>query len=255
MTALHAALLGLIQGLTEFLPVSSSGHLILAEKFFGVTEGSMQFAAILHLGTLIPVFVAFRKEILALLKKPIQKTTGLLVIGTLPAVAAALLLGDAVDRLFSYGFMLGLGFFVTGALLLYADRAARKEKKKDELGYVDACVVGLLQAVAIAPGISRSGSVLTGALARGVKRENAASFSFLLSIPAIAGGAVFALKDVIRGGAPLTEPPAIIAVGFITAAVSGYFAIRLTLGAIKKLKLKYFAYYVFVLGAIVIAFR
>jgi len=257
VTVLQAVLLGLVQGFTEFIPVSSSGHLVLIGRFFGVREGSLTLSALLHLGTLLPVLVVFRNDIIALIKKPFQKATGLLVVGTLPAVAAALIFGDAIENLFADGSLLGLGFIVTGALLFYADFASGGKKKESEMTYADACVVGLLQAAAIAPGVSRSGAVVTGSLGRGMDRAAAARFSFMLSIPAIAGGAVFALKDVFTGSgeAALPAGPAALAAGFVAAAVSGYFAVRLMLNVIQKSKLKYFSYYLFALGVFLTAER
>lgn len=240
----------MIQGLAEFLPVSSSGHLALAGRLFGLKEGALQFTVVLHLATLVSVFVVYRAEIIALIKKPFQKTTGLLVAGTIPVVIIALIAGDFIEELFSDGVLLGLGFFITGAFLLLSDKIKIPGDKKsfDKISYKDACLIGLFQGIAIAPGVSRSGSVITGALITGVERKPAADFSFLLSIPAILGGAVMVLKDFLSAGEVISISPAAFAAGFITAAVSGYFAVRIMLRAIVKYKLKYFSYYVFAVG-------
>jgi len=254
MTIIQAIILGITQGLAEFLPISSSGHLVLLKDIFGIDEGALTFTILLHIATLIPVFVVFWKDIVALIKNPFSKFTYLLVAATVPAVIVALLLNDLIDGLFSGGIFLAIGFFLTGVFLMYADKAGEQVKEGgktiDKMSYVDALVIGVMQAVAIAPGISRSGSTITGALSRKLDRTAAARFSFLLSIPAILGGAVLEIAGIVTGSVDIGHFELLpTAAGFLAAMVAGYFAIRFMLKLIKSCKLRYFSYYVFALSA------
>ena len=254
MKMLQAAILGLIQGLTEFLPVSSSGHLTLAQTMFGLSEGGQSFAILLHVATLVAVFVVFWPEVSDLLRHPFQRTTALLIAGTIPTVIIALIFGDTIDKLFAGGRLLGVCFIITGIVLLLAGRIRPGKKKIRNLSIFDALVIGVFQGVAICPAISRSGMTLTGALSRGLNRKEAAHFSFLLSILAILGALVLDVAESLKGGTSAVEAmgvaPTII--GFVVAAVSGYFALRFMLKIVEQGKLRYFSYYVFALGALVL---
>lgn len=252
LNILQAVILGIVQGVAEFLPISSSGHLVLLQKVFGITEPSMTFDVILHVGTLIPVFFVFRKDLFALIKKPFQKMTYLLAIGTLPAVIVSLLFGDFIDNLFQTGALLSLGFLITGVLLLWADSIIEGDKQGRDITYTDAVFIGCMQAIAITPAISRSGSTIAGSLNCKLKRETAAKFSFLLSIPAILGAVVLELADLATGSVALggLSPVAVI-FGFTASMLSGYLSIRFMLKLIKECKLKYFSFYVFGLAAFI----
>jgi len=248
----EAVLLGLVQGIAEFLPISSSGHLALFQRLFGIHEATLGFDVLLHVGTLIPVCVVYGKEIWALIRKPFQKMTLLLIIGTLPAVAAALLLGDAIETLFTSMLFLAAGFAVTGVILLLADFLPSGHKEEREITWLDALLIGCAQGVAVAPAISRSGSTISASLLRGLKRETAARFSFLLSIPAILGAAVLQVKDMLSGGDVFAGIPATsLIAGFLVAMVSGYLAIQFMLRLIQKAKLRYFSIYLFLLAAFI----
>ena len=254
MTILQALILGITQGLAEFLPISSSGHLVLLKNFFEIDEGALTFTVLLHVATLIPVFVVFWKDIVTIFKNPFSRFTYLLIAGTIPAVIVALLFGGLIENLFEGGIFLAIGFFLTGIFLLYADsvseRGGEGTKTIKTMSYFDALVIGIMQAVAIAPGISRSGSTITGALSRRLNRESAARFSFLLSIPAIMGGAVLEVAGIITGRVEIGHFELLPTIfGFLAAMVSGYFAIRFMLKLIKSCKLRYFSYYVFALAA------
>ena len=246
MEFIQAIILGLIQGLTEFLPVSSSGHLVLFQNLFGIKEAGQAFSIILHVATLIAVFVYYWKDIWALIRNPFQRTTALLIAGTLPTVVIALLFNDTFNAIFGAGKYIGFNFLFTGCILLYADSRIAGRKKIRNMSLFDAIVVGTMQGVAILPAVSRSGMTISTCLARGMNREEAARFSFLLSIPAI--------KDIVTGEVVLAEAMGIapMACGFIAAAVSGYLAIRFMVDVIKKGKLKWFSVYVFILGAVLI---
>ncbi len=253
MTILQAVILGILQGIAEFLPISSSGHLTLFQKIFGITEGTMFFSIILHVGTLIPVVIVYRKDIIELLKNPFQKYTYLIILGTIPAVIFALLFDNTIELLFSGGQLLGVGFIITGVLLTLSDKMREGYKGREEITYKDSVLIGCMQALAIFPAISRSGSTIVGALGRNVTREEAAKFSFLLSIPAIGGALVLeVLKMYIAKDFAVGLPLDVILFGFFSSMLSGYLAINFMLFIIKKAKLKYFSYYVFALGVFVI---
>ena len=253
MTILQAVILGIVQGLTEFLPVSSSGHLTIVQKIFGFEENLLTFNVLLHVGTLIPVAIVFWKDIVKLIKNPFQKMTVLLIVGTLPAVVVALFFGDLLDTLFAGGAFLAVAYVITGILLLACDKMPQGSKNEEDITFADALVVGTIQAIAITPGISRSGSTITGSVARGMKKSTASMFSFLLSIPAILGAVVLQLKDVISGEVVFENiGMAAATAGFLASMVSGYLAIRFMLKLIKESKLKFFSYYVFLLAAFIV---
>lgn len=254
MDIIKAMILGLIQGLTEFLPVSSSGHLVLFQNIFGMEEATQAFSILLHTATLIAVFVYYWKDIWALMRHPFQRTTALLIAGTIPTVIIALLFNDTFDSIFGGGKFIGFNFIFTGLILLYADSRKGGRKKIRNMSIFDALVVGLMQGIAILPAVSRSGMTISTCLSRGMDRENAARFSFLLSIPAILGAMVLTIKDMLSGDVALVETFGVVPMiaGFVTAAVSGYLAIRFMVEVIKKGKLKWFSVYVFILGAVLI---
>jgi len=260
MNLLKAIILGIVQGLTEFLPISSSGHLAVLQDFFGIDgEASFTFAIVLHLGSLVAVFVVFWKEIWALVKKPFQKMTLLIVIGTIPALVFGYLLNDPIESLFSKDktWIISLCFIVTGIMLLLSDRMKDKGKKEADITYTDALVVGLFQCIGLPPGVSRSGSTITGALFRGLTRESATKFSFLLAIPIVLASSANEILHMLTADSSAAASAESIGalymiVGAIAAALSGYLAIRFMLALIKKAKLKYFSFYVFVLAAVLL---
>ncbi|MCL2015027.1 MAG: undecaprenyl-diphosphate phosphatase [Defluviitaleaceae bacterium] len=253
MTIFQALILGIVQGIAEFLPISSSGHLAVLQQMFGISEGTLTFNIILHLGSLCAVIAVFWRDIWVLLKNPFQKMTLLLIVGTIPAVAAGFLLRDHLD-VFLQAILLAAAFTFTGVLLIISDNIKHTYKTVKEITLLDALIIGFMQAVALPPGISRSGATITGALVTGLNRETAARFSFLLSIIAILGAGVLEAFTLLSAGDMIYQGdiPAIM-VGFVAAAISGYFSIRLLLELIKKCKLKYFAYYVFALAALILA--
>ncbi|MCL2620323.1 MAG: undecaprenyl-diphosphate phosphatase [Defluviitaleaceae bacterium] len=256
MSLLEAIILGLIQGLSEFLPVSSSGHLLVFHELFGITaEDNLTFIIVLNMGSLVPLLYTFRKDIWGLIKKPFQKTTLLLVIATIPLVVTTLLFEGFIESAFFTVQFLPFGFILTGVALLLSDKLKKNTKNMDKLGVVDVVVIGCAQALAVIPGISRSGSTITTTMARGINRESAAKFSFLMSIPAAIGAMVFRASRIIADPALLEglNFPNLIA-GFITAAVSGYVAINFMLSIVKKAKLKYFLYYIIALVVVIFVF-
>ena len=255
MSILQAIILGIVQGLTEFIPVSSSGHLALGKLFFGLEEEGLGllFIVVVHVGTLVPVFVVFRKEIWALIRRPFQKTTFLLIVATIPAVITGLLLEDRIEQALSTLSVLAIGFVLTGGVLILSDKMRQGTKKEGDITWLDAALIGIAQAVAVFPGISRSGSTISAALARGITREDAAKFVFLMSIPVILGATVLQIIHIARGNISAYELDfAVLGAGFVSSALSGYLAVNFLLAAIKKKKLRYFAYYVLVLAAVLI---
>jgi len=266
MNIIHAVLLGIIQGLTEFLPVSSSGHLVLFQEFFGITVPTLLFDTMLHVGTLAAVVAVLWKDIWAILRKLNQPLTLYLIIATIPTVIAALIFRKLLERAFETGYFLGFAFLITSALLISAELLAKRTasrgitvKTADTMNWLDALVIGVMQAVAIIPGVSRSGATLSGALSRRLDRDFAARFSFLLSIPAILGAMVFQLKDLVKGETAETAGAASAGVGAaamiagtLSAAVVGFFAVKLMLKIVREKSLWGFAIYTGVIGLLVL---
>lgn len=248
-----ALLLGLVQGLCEFLPVSSSGHLVLLQRMFGVEEGALFFTTMLHVGTLLAVFVVYRRQIWQMLRHPFQKKVYLLVLATAVTTLLALLAGDLIEEAYG-GSLLGPGFLLTALILSLSERYFHTHRGKgvsiEGLHPLRAAGVGLMQGIAILPGVSRSGSTIAGARFFGLNKEDAAEFSFLLSIPAILGSLVLQIPDVVEEGLQgLNWGP--ILLGMAAAALSGYFAIRWMLRLIREKSLMGFAAYVGLLGLLV----
>jgi len=261
MSVINAVLLGVIQGLTEFLPISSSGHLVLFQKIFGIEEPALLFDTLLHVGTLVAVFVVLWKDIWAILRKLNQPLTAYLIIATVPTVLCALAFRKPLEKMFATGEFLGVCFLITSALLVMAEllsrRAVGRLKKAGEMNLLDALAIGIMQAVALIPGVSRSGATLSGALSRRLNRDFAARFSFMLSIPAILGAAVFQLKDLPKGGEAAMSGGGIgtaaIIAGTLASAVVGFFAVRLMLKIVREKSLWSFAVYTGILGILVLA--
>jgi undecaprenyl-diphosphatase len=256
MTVLEAIILGAVQGLTEFLPVSSSGHLVLFQKILGTSGPALFFDTMVHGGTLIAVFAVLWPDIWSLLKRPVQPLTAYLILGTLPAVVVALAFSDAIEGAFESGAFLGFAFLITALLLALAEilsKRARRLRQKEEMTWADSLIIGIYQALAIIPGVSRSGSTLSASLARGLNRDFAARFSFLLSIPAILGALVLQLKDLVAGSAPGINAGVLpLAAGTISAGAVGFFAIKIMLKLVRERSLWGFAAYTGALGLLVL---
>lgn len=250
MNIVQGIILGIIQGLTEFLPISSSGHLVLFQKIFGINEPTLIFDTMVHVGTLAAVITVLWKEIFSLLKKPFQKLTWLLIAGTIPTGLIGIMFKDSFEAMYKTGSTLGYEFIATGLIILFAERLNSGQKGIRETSYLDAAFIGIMQGAAIMPAISRSGLTISGALLRNLDREFAAKFSFLLSIPAILGAAVFQAKDIIDAGGAVISAP--VAAGTIAAAIAGYFSVRFMILLVKEGSMKLFSYYVFAIGALVL---
>jgi len=258
MSILTAVVLGVVQGLGEFLPVSSSGHLVLLQKVFGISEQTLFFDTMLHVGTLFAVVVVLWNDIIAILRRPIQPLTGFLIIATIPAVVAALVFGDQIEYIFNTGKFLGVCFLITAVLLCAAEFLSRRiskadgYKKREKMNWIDALIIGIFQAIAIPPGISRSGATISGALSRRLDRDFAARFSFLLSIPVILGALVLNLKDLAKGRGAAGGLGVEVIAGTLTAAIVGFFAVKLMLKIVREKSLFGFAVYTAILGALIL---
>ncbi len=254
---LKCILLGTVQGLTEFLPVSSSGHLALLQRALGYSldGGSMTFLSImLHFGTLIAVVIVFRREILALFHRP-WKPLAMLAVATVPAGVVGLLFGSRVDALFAgengVGYI-ALAFGVTAVLLLVCELAATK-RRRVPLGWRQTAAMGLMQAVAIVPGISRSGSTIAAGVIAGGRVEEVSTFSFLMSVPVILGSVALGILGAVREPSVLGDAGGIADIagmlaGVVAAAVSGFFALKLMKKLMARANYKWFALYLLLLA-------
>jgi len=250
MGIFESIILGIVQGLTEFLPVSSSGHLVLLQNVFGISEPQLFFDTMLHLGTLTAVVIVMRKQIKELFLHPLSKPMLYLIIATVPAVVFGVLLNGMIEGTFS-GLYLGYGFLFTALVLSLSEVLSKRAPKKKDVGMRGSIVMGLMQVIAMFPGVSRAGSTIAGGLAVGIDRKKVATFSFLMSIPIILGSVLFqGIKIFQDTNVTIEWLPTII--GTLCAAVSGYFAARFMLALITKKRLYGFAIYVAVLGIFVL---
>lgn len=262
MTVFQAIILGLVQGLTEFLPVSSSGHLVIVQQLLGVQGGTLTFDVMVHFGTLLAVLIALKEDWLPIWHgvmgdpKHVQegrRRLALVVIGSIPIAVVGLLFKDRIEQLFQSATVVGWMLLVTGVILWFSDRWSMRvqahDKPLSKVGFVDALIVGIGQSFAVIPGLSRSGTTIGTGLLSGLQREAAARFAFLLAIPAILGATIVELPRVIQGGMENLFP---VVVGTITAAISGYFGIRLFLKVIRSTSLFGFALYTWIVGVLVI---
>ena len=270
MSVLEAIIQGIIQGLTEFLPVSSSGHLSVFQHFFGINgEEAVLSTIVMHMGTLVAVFIAFRKKIFALIKEFFSKIkdifTGkfsynemngnrrmivMIIVSILP-LFVFYIFKDFFAGLSSDNDIMveGFAFIYTSVLLYIADRHSNGTKTAGETTVKSALTIGAFQGIALVPGISRSGSTISGALLTGMKREDAVEYSFILGIPVILAGALVEFKDV---GTAASESLGVLIIGFVVSAVVGYLAIGLLKWLIKYNKFRVFSIYTFILGVAVI---
>lgn len=253
MSILQAALLGLVQGLGEFLPISSSGHLLFAQLIMGFDRSQpiyLLLDILLHVGTLIPIVIVFWKDWWGMIIHPVQnlKLWGMLILASVPALVVHVL---GLDDGFETGWFLGVAFLITAALLTTTEIVSSKHKHaSDKPGFFHALIMGCMQGLALLPGVSRSGSTITGGVLSGLDRKAAAKFSFMMSAPAIAGSLLLEGKDAIEEGLFASFEFLPVFVGIAVAAISGYFAIRFMLDLISRVSLGWFALYVAILGLI-----
>ncbi len=258
MELLKAVFLGIVQGLTEFLPISSSGHLVIGAQILNFQEQGIAFEVFLHLGTLLSVFIVFRQPIWSMVCAPFQYLNGIrteevshnlwwsfyVVISIIPAVIAGLYLKDSIETIFLNLPLVFSMLFLTG-LIMIASRYLRE--RNVELTSRHALLIGCAQALAIMPGLSRSGSTIFTGMVMGIDRQVVARFSFIMSIPAIMGAVALQLEELIASPPP-SESILNIAAGTAAAAFSGYFAIVLLLDIVRKNRLQWFGYYCLILS-------
>ena len=268
MNFISSILMGILQGVAEFLPISSSGHLALFQHFFGMEDfeqTQMLFTVLLHFGTLISVFIVYWRDIVDMIREfflgaaalvrrdggsnpppPARRLVMLIIIATLP-LFVMVFLQNAIESLFANSLLVSCALIATGFILFFSDRLARGRKTAKNATVLDALIVGLGQALAIIPGLSRSGTTISVGMMRGFERNFAVRFSFLLSIPAVLGATVLELKDAIEAGIDVSMLPVYL-VGVAVSAVVGYFAIRLVNSLADKGKFGKFAYYCWAVG-------
>ncbi len=257
MEIIQAIILGITQGLTEFIPVSSSGHLILVGHLIGFKDSSLVFDAATNIGTLTALLIFFRRDFIEMVQslfKNNEKTrlAWLLVIATIPAVIAGVLLQSKVETVFRSDHLVAVNLLVVGVLLIMADHFSKPRRELKDMKPKHAFSIGLSQALAIIPGVSRSGITITTGLFEGFDRVSATRFSFLLSAPIIAG----ATAKVLIGDTAMSQMSAnlgIFVVAILASLVSGYWAIRFMLDYLQKHGLKWFGYYRITVGLLVLA--
>jgi undecaprenyl-diphosphatase len=252
-TLFEIMFLAIIQGLTEWLPISSSGHLVLAQKYLGLNL-PLVFSVMLHTGTVIVVLVAFRKDIAdivkTLVKREFETEEGKMVlfiaVGSVPLALIGLFLHDFFESLFSNLLAVGLALLATGVILFFSE----KRRGNRKLGFLDSLIIGVAQAVAIMPGVSRSGMTVTTGLLRKIDKVTAFKYSFLLSIPAILGATVLELGELVVGTVDVVP----LFLGVIVSMIVGFASLKLLQRIVMREKFHLFAYYCWIVGLAVIFF-
>lgn len=267
MSFFQAIILGLIQGLAEFLPISSSGHLALLQYFFGIESDSvLLFTVLLHVGTLISVFIIYWKDIVELIvelcrtikdictgkglrinSSPTRRMGFMIIVATIPTALIGLLFEDFFEGLYSSIVSIAIGLVFTGAILLIAERSGKEDKGVMEMKFRHAIFIGCMQGIAICPGVSRSGSTLFGGLMAGLERKFAVKFAFLISIPSILGSVVLEAPDAFAEGLDMSLVGPIIA-GMVIAAISGIIAIKTMIRVVSNKRLVGFTIYVWLVA-------
>ena len=273
MTYLQAAILGIVQGLAEFLPISSSGHLALLQYFFGVEADSvLLFTVMMHVGTLVSVFIIYRKDIWALIlelidtikdlctgkgpridSSPMRRMGFMIIVATIPTALIGLIFEDFFESLYASIVSIAIGLIFTGIILFVAERMGKSDKGPMEMKWRHAIFIGIMQGIAICPGVSRSGSTLFGSLISGLKREFAVEFVFLISIPSILGSVVLEMPKALAEGMDASMVGPLI-LGVILAALSGIFAIKAMIKVVSNKRLIGFTIYVWIVAACVLGY-
>jgi undecaprenyl-diphosphatase len=267
MTLFYAFLLGIVQGLTEFIPVSSTAHLLISQKLLGIpaSDAMFSFLVLVQIGTILSLVVYFWQDLLAIVVDTLKNLGGLrnfkalpenakmgwfIVIATIPALLAGVLFKDAVEALFKTPLLeAAIRLFAAAILLSLAEYLGKRNRKLDSMTWLDALIVGLMQIISVFPGASRSGTTISGGMFRGFDRPAAARFAFLMSVPVMLAAGIYESLDVFKMPG-LGEFLPIVAVGFVTAAIIGWLAIRWLLGYLNKNSLYVFAGYCAVVGAV-----
>jgi undecaprenyl-diphosphatase len=264
MELLIPILLGVLQGATEFLPVSSSGHLVLAEAFFNIQEAGLTFDVALHMGTLVAILLYFKQDLLAITcsvfhlgsqEKTVRQNQRLalfLIIATIPAALIGKIFGDQIEANLRQPALVAATLAGVAFLLLWAEKIGARRRSFQELGVMDVIIIGLAQVCALVPGVSRSGITMTAGLFRHLDRTAAARFSFLMSAPIIAGAGLLNLLKIIKQGGLLPGQTTFFLVGFLSSALSGYIFIAFLMRYLQTRSFAIFAYYRLALAAVVV---
>lgn len=270
MEVYQGIVLGIIQGLTEFLPVSSSGHLVLGQIFFGITQSQLAFDISVHVGTLLAVFVIYWSDILAMLvsmvhfasgvvsRKPVAhqvradenlRLAGLILLGSVPTAVIGLVLKQFEHLLFSSKVLVGVMLILTGTILWVSRQYYTSEKNKNALGVRQGVLIGICQGLAVIPGISRSGTTIAAGMFLGLDRHTAAKFSFLLSIPAIVGAEILGIMDMIKDGLAIDR---VIVYATLASFITGLVALNVLLKLVHSGRFHLFAPYCWLVGSLVL---
>ena len=269
---LDAIILGLVQGLTEFLPVSSSGHLLITQHFLGISGDSVLiFTILLHVGTLISIFFCYWNDLIELIKelfitiadlvtgkglrlkeRPVRKLGVMIIVASIPTAIIGLAFNDLFESFYKTLLPTGVGLLVTGVLLWIAQSKRKNTTGIRQMTWMHAVIIGTMQGVAICPGISRSGSTLVGGLLSGLEREFAVEFAFLISVPSILGSLILEAHGGEMGAAAVSMGP--VLVGCVVAALSGVLAIKTMITVVRKYSLRFFSFYVWLVGAFLIIY-
>lgn len=266
MNVIQSIFLGIVQGITEFVPISSSGHLVLAQNLFGIKEANLAFDVALHLGTFLALILFFWRDWLHLLKAffrslrhwswkndPDQRLFYLLVIASVPGALFGIILEKQAETIFRSTYLVLVNFVIIGVLFIIIEKFAKKIRDLKQTTWKDSLVIGFSQALAIVPGISRSGITVTAGLFSGMKREAAARFSFLMATPIILGAGLVSLSKIFAEGNNGTGWINLIS-GFLAAVVTGFFCIKYLLKYLENHTLNIFAYYRFFVAAVIIIY-
>ncbi|AZO95488.1 undecaprenyl-diphosphate phosphatase [Halocella sp. SP3-1] len=253
MNLINVVIIGIVQGITEFLPISSSGHLVILQNLFGINEGQLTLDIFLHIGTVIPILIIYWQEVkdILLLKKEKRRLSYLIIVGIIPTGLMGFFLKDFFTGLFSSVLNVGFMLLITGLFLYLVEKFAVSRKGLADMKEHNAVIIGIAQGLAIIPGISRSGTTITASIFQSFDRESAAKYSFLVSIPVILGAGMLELKELLDNGFAGTNWVLIIT-GAVVTAVTGYLAIKYLLHVLKKGSLMVFAYYCWILGVLII---
>jgi len=270
LTLVQAIILGVFQGITEFLPISSSGHLVLLQHFFGIKEGNLFFTEMLHFGTLFSILIVYFNDIINIIveffkmigdgiknrkfkiKNGYQKLALLIIIGSIPTAIIGILFEDFFKNLYSSSLLpIGISFIITGLLLWIANKKPYENKSVKNMSFLDSIIIGIFQGIAIIPGISRSGSTIVAGLLRGLNRNLATEFSFLLAMPATFGAGLLGILDVVKTESEIAFTMPLL-IGIILSTLVGIIAIKFLITMLKKDKLHYFSYYLWIIGLITI---
>lgn len=256
MEIIDSIILGLIQGLTEFLPISSSGHLVIGKHLLGLSAPGAIIEIILHFGTFFSIIIYYRKYLLNLILDAFsnnsgesRKIIGLILVSIIPAGVIGILFDDYIEKLFSNLYLVGINLIITG-IILFSTRFTHEKKAKSSLTITKVIIIGIAQAIAILPGISRSGITISTALFLGINEKEAARFSFLMALPVLFGASILKIKDALVFSEDISTYN--IFIGFMLSLITGYICLSILVNILNKKKLWLFSFYCLIIGFLII---